>query len=128
MRDRGEHARPIIPPPQETRSRHSSSASSSSLSGHLVIYDATQATQTLKLISWNINGCTKENAHIRLTALSHLNADIICLGETHLKNENTVNIDNYVPYNHKRQSIHINAHKGSGGVYFSVKNCVYIWV
>ncbi len=30
MRDRNEHARPTIPPPQKTRSRHSSSASSSS--------------------------------------------------------------------------------------------------
>ncbi len=36
MRDRDEHTRPNIPRPQETRPGHSSSASSSSLSGHPV--------------------------------------------------------------------------------------------
>ncbi len=36
-----------------------------------------------------------------------------------------INIDNYVPYDHKRQHIHVNAPKGSGGVYFLVKNSAY---
>ncbi len=60
-----------------------------------------------------------------MTALKHLNPYIICLRETHLKNDQMINIDNYVPYDHKRQHIHVNAPQGSGVVYFLVKNSVY---
>ncbi len=59
------------------------------------------------MIYWNVNGWTELNSHIQITALKHLNPDIICLGETH----QMINIDNYVPYDHKRQHIHVNAHK-----------------
>ncbi len=38
-----------------------------------------------------------------------------------------INIANYVlvPYNHQRQHMHVNAPKGSVGVYFFVENSVY---
>ncbi len=88
-------------------------------------YDSTQPAQPLKIIYSNVNGWTELNSHIRITALKHLNPDIICLGQTHLKNDKMITICNYVPYDHKRQHIHVNAPKGLGGVYVSVKNSIY---
>ena len=77
------------------------------------------------MIYWNINGWTDNNSNIRLAAINSFNADIICLGETHLRDNHMINIDGYVPYDHRRKHIHINANKASGGVYFLVKNTVY---
>ncbi len=53
-----------------------------------------------KLYIGMLNGWTELNSYIRITAIKHLNPDSICLGETHLKNDQMINIDNYVPYDH----------------------------
>ena len=62
---------------------------------------------------------------MRTKLIDHIDAQIICINETHLKNNQTINFDGYKFYAHNRQITHINAPKGSGGVGIFVRNSIY---
>ena len=62
---------------------------------------------------------------MRTKLIDHVDAQIICIHETHLKNNQTIAFDGYKFYSHNRQLTHINAPKGSGGVGILVHNYIY---
>ena len=72
-----------------------------------------------------MNGWTEAKAVLRREILLGLNADIICLSETHLIGEETIFVDKYTWYSHNRPRKHINIHKGSGGVGVFIKNALF---
>ena len=72
--------------------------------------------------TWNINGWTNNNHIIRSLIICHLNYDIFCLCETHLKDNQSITVENYRAYVHNRSNVHTRAKKGSGGVAILVKN------
>ncbi len=71
---------------------------------------------------WNTNGWTKDNGFVREGVFLNTNADIISVGETHLRDKEELKLDGYIFKGKNRKSLHINAPKVSGGVGFSLKN------
>ena len=59
---------------------------------------------------------------LRSLIICHLNYDIFCLCETHLKDNQSIKVENYRAYVHNRSNVHTRAKKGSGGVAILVKN------
>ena len=59
---------------------------------------------------------------LRKEILNHLNLDIICIAETHLLSTQIIEIEGYSWFGNNRNTIHIRAKKGCGGVGFLVKN------
>jgi hypothetical protein len=66
-------------------------------------------------------GWTRENSELRLQITRAIDADIISLCETHLSNQDVINVPGYVWYGFNRPEIHRNAPKASGGVGLLVK-------
>ena len=50
--------------------------------------------------------------------------DVICLSETHLTGSNEITIEGFKWFGYNRQSVHLRAPKGSGGVGIFVKDTV----
>lgn len=76
-------------------------------------------------MTWNINGWTPNNRILRETIIAHLKPDILCLCETHLEKEETIQLEGYhfVPFNRKLR--HVNAPKIHGGVGILIKDELY---
>ena len=53
------------------------------------------------------------------------NLDLLAAGETHLRGHESLHIDGYTWIGHNRESLHVNACRGSGGVGLFVRNSVY---
>ena len=49
-----------------------------------------------------------------------MDAHIVCLGETHLRNNDEIHIDGFKFIGHNRKCTHVNALRGSGGVAFLI--------
>jgi len=79
----------------------------------------------LTVVHLNVRGWTKDNCVLRKEILSSVDADIICITETHLDENNVCELEGYIfiPYN--RQSKHINSPHTFGGVGIFVKNYLY---
>ena len=69
---------------------------------------------------WNINTHT-DNYNIRSLCVQELNLDIIGIAETHLTNNNVLELDGYKWFGNNRKNIHVRAKTGSGGVGFFIK-------
>lgn len=67
-------------------------------------------------------GWTKDNHALREEFIHCIDADVISICETHLTNNDVINIDSYTWFGFNRQDIHRNAPKGSGGVGLLVRN------
>ena len=67
-------------------------------------------------------GWTEHNDELRKKFVALSNCDIFCVSETHLLEENTINVEGYIYYGHNRNGLHKNAPKGSGGVGIFVRN------
>ncbi len=70
---------------------------------------------------WKTNGWTKDNGFVREGVLLNINADIICVGETHHREKEELKLDSYIFKGDTRKSLHIYAPKGSRGVDFFIK-------
>ena len=62
------------------------------------------------------------NSILRREIIEQLNQDVMCFNETHLTDNNVIDIQGYTWYGHNRTVRHINAVKGSGGTGILVKN------
>ena len=60
-----------------------------------------------------------------MNLLKHVDSDIICINETHLKTTQVIELGGYQYYGHNRTSIHVNAPKGSGGVGIFVRHTLF---
>ena len=77
-------------------------------------------------MQWNINGISGINRDQKLTLLKALNADIISLCETHLKNDdNDILNDEFIAYYFSRKNVNVNARRHSGGVAVFVKKNLF---
>lgn len=71
----------------------------------------------MKIVHLNVNGWSKSGGKLREKILLSQNPDVICLSETHLKKDNTVDIEGYKSFCQNRQG----STRGSGGVAILVK-------
>jgi exonuclease III len=55
-----------------------------------------------------------------------IDCDIICISETHLVENQTIEVNGYKWYGHNRQGLHVRAPKGSGGVGILVRDCLFM--
>ena len=65
---------------------------------------------------WNVNGWTNQNKELRIGIIKTLGSDIICLCETHLKNNDQISVPDYIWFGFNRSVAHTKATRGSGGV------------
>ncbi len=79
----------------------------------------------MRIASWNVNSWTPSNCETRITLLSALKPDIICLQETKLLPGDKINVDGYkwIPFN--RTYVRRTAKTGSGGIGILVKKSMY---
>ena len=70
----------------------------------------------------NVGGWTTNNGEIRKNLLKCIDSDIICINETHLQGDTTIDIEGFTFYGHNRHSTHIHAPKGSGRVSIFERN------
>lgn len=75
----------------------------------------------------NVCGWTRTNHNLRSEIVKQLNCDIISLNETHLLDENELNLSDhgYKWIGFNRSNIHVNAPNGSVGIGILVKNSLY---
>ena len=78
----------------------------------------------LSVATWNVNGWTTYNSLLRAEIIAKFQFDIICICETHLRNNDKVTVDNYIWFGNNRKLLHVNAKKGSGGIGFLIKTSV----
>ena len=69
----------------------------------------------------NVCGWTNENNDLRCALIKAIDADITCVSETHLPDQNVLKIEGYLWLGYNRQEIHRNAPKASGGVGIFIK-------
>ena len=73
----------------------------------------------------NAGGWSTNNGELRKKLLKYIDSDIICINETHLQGDTTIDIEGFTFYGHNRHSTHIRAPKGSGGVDIFVRNDLF---
>ena len=76
----------------------------------------------ISIVSWNINGWTNTNQDLRKAVINKLDPDIVCLVETHLSKEATIEIEGYKWFPHNRLEKNKNAPFTHGGVGILVKD------
>ena len=76
---------------------------------------------TLSLLSWNVNGWYHNTKQIRESVIVGINPDIGIIGETHLKDDEKVFINDYHCISHNRKVRHLRAKKNYGGVCILIK-------
>ena len=72
---------------------------------------------------WNSDNFS-DNYVVRASCLSSLNLDIVGVVETHLKNDETLEVAGYEWFGQNRKHLHVNARCGSGGVGILIKNAI----
>ena len=72
---------------------------------------------------WNSDNFS-DNYVVRASCLSSLNLDIVGVVETHLKNDETLEVAGYEWFGQNRKHLHVNARCGSGGVGILIKNAL----
>lgn len=75
---------------------------------------------------WNVRGWhsnqNSDNYYLRSLCVNELGLDILGIAETHLVNDNMIELEGYRWFGNNRKVIHVRARTGSGGVGFLVKN------
>jgi exonuclease III len=79
----------------------------------------------LKISSWNINGWTEQNKHLRQYLISNVKSDIFCLLETHLNKDDNIVCEGYTCFLNNRKVKNKKAPKASGGVAILVKEKLF---
>ena len=70
----------------------------------------------------NVCGWTQSNERLRIAIINEINADIISLNETHLGENQVINVQGYTWKGFNRMHVHKDAPKASGGVGFLIKD------
>ena len=76
----------------------------------------------LSILQWNVNRWTQKNYKFREDAIRHLNPDIICINETKLRGDETIELADNEFFGHNRLKLKTTATCGSGGVAFLIKS------
>ena len=70
----------------------------------------------------NVCGWTQSNERLRIAIINEINAEIFSLNETHLSENQVINVQGYSWKGFNRSYIHRDAPKASGGVGFLIKD------
>ena len=70
-------------------------------------------------------GWTKDNSDLRVSFIRAIDADVITVCETHLAENNVIEVDGYTWYGYNRTVIHRKAPKPSGGVGLLVRKGIF---
>ena len=70
------------------------------------------------MATWNINGLSLINSALRIELLKSVLPNVICLCETDLQSQKTINIDGYTFFVHNRKHTLIRMNRRSGEVAF----------
>ena len=73
-----------------------------------------------KIVQWNINSYYSHHEFLQ-ELIANFDAEIICLQETNLKNDQTININKFKCYNRNRRD----CQSASGGVCILISNHLY---
>ena len=79
----------------------------------------------LLLVQCNLNGLSAESFMKKKVLMEATNGDIICLNETHLGVDETLQLDGYRTYQRHREMVNQDASRKGGGVMICVKNDMY---
>lgn len=83
----------------------------------------------MKIGFWNVRGwnsnADSDNSILRTSCVLDSNCDILGVAETHLLNNDILNIDGFRWFGLNRKHVHKNAKTGSGGVGFLIKDDIY---
>ena len=80
-------------------------------------------SKKLKINTLNVNGWSASNDELRKSLVTFNDPDIICMTETHLKLEETINISNYDYFGVNRKvDKNVKNQRGSGGCGMLVKS------
>ena len=79
----------------------------------------------LLFMTWNINGWTENNKLLRMKIIEGENPDICTLIETHLKNDEEIDISGYKSYTCNRKLINKRSKRNFGGLCILIKNCIF---
>ena len=70
----------------------------------------------MKIGFWNVNGWSSannnDNSVFRETCIRALDIDVICVAETRLFHDQTLDLQHYNFYGHNRNQLHVNARSG----------------
>ena len=78
----------------------------------------------LSILQWNVKNWTQKNYKFREDVIRRLNPDIICLNETKLRRNETIELADYELFGHTRLKLKITATCEPGGVAFLIKSSV----
>ena len=90
---------------------------------HHVNYEPSHLT-CLRIASWNIQSWTQCNGQLRESIIKSTGAHIICLSETHLKDNDVISVSGFSRYGNNRSDLHRRAKSGSGGCGILINNSV----
>ncbi|VDI21972.1 Hypothetical predicted protein [Mytilus galloprovincialis] len=98
--------------------------------GGRVVHQSHSQDAKLSVAFWNCNGWyvtkeTDDSRTLRENILTSLNFDIVGISESHLRDEQTIDLNGYKWIGNNRKTISTNAWRGSGGVGFLIKNNVF---
>ena len=79
----------------------------------------------LRTVTWNVQSWTRRNCLLREKVLSNINPHFICLTETHLKTDESIDLHGYTWFSNNRTELHVRAKSGSGGCGIFVKNTIF---
>ena len=79
-------------------------------------------SEKLQISTLNVNGWTNNNCLLRESIVKSLDQYIFCLIETHLLDNQQLQVENYVWHGYNMKGKHDKARKGLGGVGILVKN------
>ena len=91
--------------------------------GHSLSYNHNhiRTGREIKFCSWNICGLTTYKLHDDILGRFLKQYDIVLLTETWAKTNDNLGLENYVFYNFKRNALHPNAKRSSGGIGVLIK-------
>ena len=76
--------------------------------------DSPRSPGNITLCHLNVCGWTQSNERLRIAFINEINADIISLNETHLGENQVINVQGYTWKGFNRMHVHKDAPKASG--------------
>ena len=90
------------------------------------LYSQSTLADSIKLSTWNLNGWTLSNSSLRSSIIKVTESQVLCVNETHLTGNLSIEIQGFTWICHNRTKIHRKSKKGSGGVGIFVSNSLLV--
>ena len=90
------------------------------------LYSQSTLAVSIKLSTWNWNGWTLSNSSLRSSIIKVTESQILCVNETHLTGNLSIEIQGFTWICHKGTKIHRKSKKGSGGLGIFVSHSLLV--